>query len=148
MAGLVPFNRKNTNALSTGFDDFQNMLDDFFSDGWPIRRSLAADTFKVDVEDRGNEYAVEAEMPGVDKRDVTIRMDDKRLTIAVKKSDEVEEKKKNYIHKERRYCSMSRSIYLTDASAEGIKAKLNDGVLHVTVPKKEAETSGQSIEIE
>lgn len=148
MAGLVPFNRKNTNALSTGFDDFQNMLDDFFSDGWPIRRSLAADTFKVDVEDRGNEYAVEAEMPGVDKRDVTIRMDDKRLTIAVKKSDEVEEKKKNYIHKERRYCSMSRSIYLTDASAEGIKAKLNDGVLHVTVPKKEAETSGQSIDIE
>lgn len=148
MAGLVPFNRKNTNALSTGFDDFQNMLDDFFSDGWPIRRSLAADTFKVDVEDRGNEYAVEAEMPGVDKRDVTIRMNDKRLTIAVKKSDEVEEKKKNYIHKERRYCSMSRSIYLTDASAEGIKAKLNDGVLHVTVPKKEAETSGQSIEIE
>ncbi|MDD3958913.1 MAG: Hsp20/alpha crystallin family protein [Clostridiaceae bacterium] len=148
MAGLVPFNRKNTNALSTGFDDFQNMLDDFFSDGWPIRRSLAADTFKVDVEDRGNEYAVEAEMPGVDKRDVTIRMDDKRLTIAVKKSNEVEEKKKNYIHKERRYCSMSRSIYLTDASAEGIKAKLNDGVLHVTVPKKEAETSGQSIEIE
>ena len=100
------------------------------------------------MEDRGNEYAVEAEMPGVDKRDVTIRMDDKRLTIAVKKSDEVEEKKKNYIHKERRYCSMSRSIYLTDASAEGIKAKLNDGVLHVTVPKKEAETSGQSIDIE
>ncbi|NLW89481.1 MAG: Hsp20/alpha crystallin family protein [Clostridiaceae bacterium] len=148
MAGLVPFNRKNTGAMSTGFDDFQNMLDDFFTDGWPIRRSLAADTFKVDVEDRGNEYSVEAELPGVEKKDITIQMEEKRLTISVKKSDEVEEKKKNYIHKERRYCSMSRNIFLADASSEGIKAKLTDGVLSVTVPKRESEASGQTIEIE
>lgn len=148
MAGLVPFNRKNTGAMSTGFDDFQNMLDDFFTDGWPIRRSLAADTFKVDVEDRGNEYSVEAELPGVEKKDIAIQMEEKRLTISVKKSDEVEEKKKNYIHKERRYCSMSRNIFLADASSEGIKAKLTDGVLSVTVPKREPEASGQSIEIE
>ncbi|MBN1892140.1 MAG: Hsp20 family protein [Clostridiales bacterium] len=148
MAGLVPFNRKNSGALSTGFDDFQNMLEDFFADGLPLRRSLAADTFKVDVEDRGEEYLVEAEIPGVDRKDISLRMDDKRLTIAVKKSEEAEEKKKNYIHKERRYCSMSRSIFLNDAMSEGIKARLEDGVLSVTVPKKELEDSGQAIEIE
>lgn len=148
MAGLVPFNRKNSGTLSTGFDDFQNMLEDFFTDALPIRRSLAADTFKVDVEDRGNEYLVEAEIPGVDRKDISLRMDDRRLTIAVKKSDETEEKKKNYIHKERRYCSMSRSIFLNDAMSEGIKARLEDGVLSVTVPKKELQDSGQVIEIE
>jgi len=148
MAGLVPFNRKNSGALSTGFDDFQNMLEDFFTHGLPIRRSLAADTFKVDVEDREKEYVVEAELPGVEKQDVSLRMEDRRLTVSVKKSDEVEEKKKNYIHKERRYCSMSRTIFLADAKSEGIKATLHDGVLSVTIPKKETEDSGQMIDIE
>ena len=51
MAGLIPFNRKNNDLINSGFDDFRNMLDDFFADNWPIRRSLAADTFKIDVQD-------------------------------------------------------------------------------------------------
>ena len=50
MTGLVPFNRKNTNLLSSGFEDFYNMLDDFFSDSWSPRRSLARDTFKINVQ--------------------------------------------------------------------------------------------------
>ncbi len=124
------------------------MLEDFFTDGWPIRRSLAADTFKVDVEDRDQEYVVEAELPGVDKQDVSLRMEDSRLTVSVKKADEVEEKKKNYIHKERRFCSMSRSIYLADAKSEGIKATLNEGVLSVTIPKRQPEESGKMIDID
>lgn len=41
MAGLIPFNRKNNDLINSGFDDFRNMLDDFFADNWPIRRSLA-----------------------------------------------------------------------------------------------------------
>lgn len=50
MAGLVPFNRNKLSVRPTGgFEDFYNMLDDFFSDRWFPRRSLAADTFKVDV---------------------------------------------------------------------------------------------------
>jgi HSP20 family protein len=148
MAGLVPFNRKNAGAMNTGFDDFQNMLEDFFTDSWPMHRSLAADTFKIDVEDRGNEYVIDAELPGIDRQDVSIRMEDKRLTVAVKKVEETEDKKRNYIHKERRYCSMSRSIFLADAISEGIKAKLNDGVLTVKVPKKESNDVGKTIDIE
>ncbi|KXG42684.1 hypothetical protein [Tepidibacillus decaturensis] len=60
MAGLVPFNRKKTDLLSTGFADFYNMLDDFFTDGWPVRRSLAGDTFKVDVQEDDKNYFVVA----------------------------------------------------------------------------------------
>jgi len=148
MAGLVPFNRKNSGAMSTDFNEFQNMLEDFFTDSWPLRRSLAADTFKVDVEDRENEYVIEAELPGVDRNEVTLRMEDKRLTVAVRKAEETEDKNKNYIHKERRFCSMSRSIFLSDAMSDGIKAKLNDGVLSVTVPKRKAEDTGKTIDIE
>jgi HSP20 family protein len=148
MAGLVPFNRKSAGAMSTGVDDFQNMLEDFFTDNWPMRKSLAADTFKIDVEDRGKEYVIEAELPGVDRQDVTLRMEDRRLTVAVKNTEETEDKKRNFIHKERRYCSMSRSIFLADALSEGVKAKLNDGVLSVTIPKKEADEYSRTIDIE
>ena len=67
MAGLVPFNRKITNTLSNGFEDFYNMLDDFFTDNLPTRRSLDRDTFKIDVEEKEKEYQVKAELPGVKK---------------------------------------------------------------------------------
>ena len=57
MAGLVPFNKKNKEiSTNTGFEDFYNVLDDFFSNDWPLRRTLTHDTFKVDVEDNGNVF--------------------------------------------------------------------------------------------
>jgi HSP20 family protein len=147
MAGLIPFNRKNDLTTST-FDDFRNMLDDFFADSWPFRRSLAADTFKIDVQDNKNEYVVEAELPGVKKEDLNITLDEGRLTIAAVKNETVEEKDKNYIHKERRYSSMSRSIMLADAEAGGIKAKLDNGVLTINIPKKSKPSNQVVIDIE
>ena len=82
MVGLVPFNRRSKDvAASTGFGDFYNVLDDFFSNDWPFRRSLANDTFKVDVQDNDNEYLIEAEMPGVDKKDINVALDAKHGEI-------------------------------------------------------------------
>ena len=91
MAGLIPFNRKNNDLINSGFDNFRNMLDDFFADNWPIRRSLAADTFKIDVQDAGDKYVVEAEMPGVQKDDIKLSLDDGKLTISVSKEETKEE---------------------------------------------------------
>ena len=51
MTGLVPFNRKRNDLMNVGFDDFSNMLDDFFTGSWPTQRSLAGDTFKIDIQD-------------------------------------------------------------------------------------------------
>ncbi|MCE5201425.1 MAG: Hsp20/alpha crystallin family protein [Synergistaceae bacterium] len=138
MVGLVPFNRRSKDvAASTGFGDFYNVLDDFFSNDWPFRRSLANDTFKVDVQDNDNEYLIEAEMPGVDKKDINVALDEGKLLISVTRDEKTEEKNKNFIHRERRQVSMSRSIYLADAKNEGIKAKLENGLLRITVPKEE-----------
>lgn len=138
MAGLVPFNRKDRGLpTASGFEDFYNMIDDFFSSDWPFRRSLAFDTFKLDVIDNEKEYLIEAELPGVDKKDITIEHNDGRLTISVLKDEKKEEKKKNYLHRERRYSTMSRTVYLEDSKPEGIKAKLNNGLLQVVVPKAE-----------
>lgn len=147
MAALIPFNKKNSNSLSTGFDEFNNMLDDFFADGWPFRRSLLADTFKIDVQEKDKEYIVEAELPGVKKDDVSLDYDEGKLSISVKKSEESEEKKKSYIHRERRYSSAARSVYLENANPDGISAKLENGILCITVPKQERPDNSKHISI-
>lgn len=147
MAALIPFNKKNSNSLSTGFDEFNNMIDDFFADGWPFRRSLLADTFKIDVQEKDKEYIVEAELPGVKKDDVSLDYDEGKLSISVKKSEESEEKKKNYIHRERRYSSAARSVYLENANPDGISAKLENGILCITVPKQERPDNSKHISI-
>ncbi|HHU16734.1 MAG: Hsp20/alpha crystallin family protein [Anaerovoracaceae bacterium] len=148
MRGLVPFNRRNSNLIPTGFDNFYNMLDDFFSDGWFPRRSLERDTFKVNVQQNDTEYLIEAELPGVSKDEINVELHDGRLTISVEREEKVDEEKKNYIHKESRYCSMRRSMYLADAETKGIKAKLDNGVLSIIVPRQVQAVKPEKIEIE
>ena len=148
MAGLIPFNRKQNDLMNIGFDDFSNMLDDFFTGSWPIQRSLAGDTFKIDIQDNDKEYTIEAELPGVKKEDVEITLNDGRLNLSVKKEEVSENKSKKYIHRERKYAQMSRSILLADADDEGIKAKLEEGVLTIQVPKKQHEDTSKRIMIE
>lgn len=147
MSGLVPFNRK-WGLRRSGFDDFYNMLDDFFSDTWLPVRSLARDTFKLDIQENDREYCIEAELPGVKKEEINLELnEDGRLTIAVEREENLQEEKKNYVHRERRYSSMQRSIYLRDARVDGVKAQLNDGVLKIIVPKQEVQGNSFRIEI-
>lgn len=148
MAGLIPFNKKNFDVISSGFDNFQNMLDDFFTDSKAIGRSLIWDTFKIDVQENEQEYVVEAELPGVQKNELNIKLDDGRLTISFSKEQSVDEDSKNYIHKERRYSSMSRTVFLADAASEGTGAKLDNGVLTIKVPKKDKPDNSVKIDIE
>lgn len=149
MARLVPFNKKNKEiSTNTGFEDFYNVLDDFFSNDWPFGRTLTHDTFKVDVEDNGNEYLIEAEVPGVDKKGINVELNDGKLMISITRDENSESKKKNFIHRERRYSSMSRSIYLEDTKPDGIKAKLENGLLKVVVPKEEKPSNSITIEWE
>ncbi len=146
MAGLIPFNR-NLGIRTPGFADFYNMLDDFFSDTWS-KRSLAGSTFKVDVRDNEREYLIEAELPGVKKEEVNIEMFEGRLTVSVDREEDIQEEKKNYLHRERFYSSMKRSIYLADARPEGITAKMQDGVLKIDVPKSVKEDHSIKIDVE
>ena len=148
MAGLVPFNRKNK-LIGPSFEDFYGMLDDFFSDDIVPRRSLIRDTFKLDVEEKDKEYVIEAELPGVKKEEVSLEINEGHLKISIKREEIIDEEKRNFVHKERRYSSMTRSIYLKDAKSEDIKAILDNGVLNITVPKKESDkVMTNKIEIE
>jgi HSP20 family protein len=148
MSAMVPFNRYGRTIDAPV--NFYNMLDDFFNTDLPVRRTLAADTFKIDVLDDEDAYLVEAEVPGVAKEEVNIEFDNDRLTIAIEHSEEKDDTMpdKKYVHRERRVCSMSRSVYLRDVDSESITAKLNDGVLTVTVPKHVEQESSHKVTIE
>ncbi|HQA08134.1 MAG TPA: Hsp20/alpha crystallin family protein [Syntrophomonadaceae bacterium] len=146
MSGLIPFNRWGLSR--SGFEDFYNMLDDFFSNTWVPMRSMVRDTFKLDIQETEREYCIEAELPGVKKEEINLELkDDGRLTIAVEREENLQEENKNYVHRERRYSSMQRSIYLRDAKTEGVKAQLNDGILRIIVPKQEIQGNSRRIEI-
>lgn len=151
MAGLIPFNRRNNNSLArtgTGFEDFYNMLDDFFSDGLIPGRSLLRDTFKLDIVEKEGEYLVEAELPGVSKDEIDLSIDEENLCISVNRTEETNNDSKNFIHRERKSSSMSRRVRLAGAKLDEITAKLDDGVLVVTIPKDVKANSSRKIDIE
>jgi len=149
MAGLIPFNRRNNNLAhtSTGFEDFYNLLDDFFSDGLAPSRNLLRDTFKIDIAEKDTEYLIEAELPGVTKDDIDLSIEDENLCISVNHAEETNKDGKNYIHRERRASSMVRRVRLANAKLDEISAKLNEGVLTVTIPKDTKTAGSRKINI-
>jgi HSP20 family protein len=148
MTGLIPFNKKESGLLDLNFDLFDYDLDDVLNRSWPIRHGIARETFKLDIQDKDIEYLVQADLPGVKKEEIKIGLEAGRLTISVEREEKIDEEKKNYVHKERRYTSMCRSMFLADAKSEGIKAKLDEGVLTITIPKEAKAETAVKIDIE
>jgi HSP20 family protein len=114
-------------------------------------RTEAAATVAPDIDIRENEkeIVVEAELPGIDEKDIEILVRDGVLTLKGQKKSERDEKKENYHLAERSYGSFERSFRLPDSIDEAqIKADFNKGVLCIVVPKRaEAVKSEKKIPI-
>ena len=138
-------------ANITRFDPFRLARFDPFGDSFEdaFRRMLrpvrwegaegAPVDIKVDVEENDKAYVVKAEVPGVKKEDIDVRIDGNVVTISAesKREKEVKEKGK-VIRSERYYGSMLRSFSLgNDVNDAEATAKYTDGVLELTLPKKE-----------
>ena len=125
MKNLVPFRHQSLGRI---FDELVNQ---------PLLSTTLFDTntFKIDVINQDNKYLVEAELPGIDKSEVKVLIDDGTLTINIERSLEDEKSEENYLHRERYFASMSRSLYLKDASNDDVNAKLEDGILKIIINK-------------
>lgn len=106
-----------------------------------------SENMKCDIYEKDGSYYIEADMPGIDKKDVKVDFDNGYLTISAETSSSNEEKNKDFIRQERFYGSMSRKFYVGDVNDEEISASFKDGVLKVQVPKETAVKSNKSIEI-
>jgi HSP20 family protein len=91
----------------------------------------------MDVTETDKEIVVEAELPGIDEKDVSLALQDGVLTIRGEKKHEHDEEKENYRMMERRYGSFQRSVQLPDTVDEDkVDATFNNGVLKVSLPKR------------
>lgn len=107
--------------------------------------------FKVDVKEKKNAYIIDAEMPGFDKKDINIEIDDNLLTISASLDESNEQKDDGgrYIRRERRTGSFRRSFPLSNIKSDEIKAQMKNGILTIYCPKKsETLPRSKNIEIE
>jgi HSP20 family protein len=133
---LDPFGITRFDPFGESFEDaFRRMLRPV---RWEGAEGAPVD-IKVDVEENDKAYVVKAEVPGVKKEDIDVRIDGNVVTISAesKREKEVKEKGK-VIRSERYYGSMLRSFSLgNDVNDAEATAKYTDGVLELTLPKKE-----------
>lgn len=124
-------------------------FDDFFRGFMrPWRSELAerAPQMKVDVHEADGSYTVKAEIPGVRKEDIDVRVDGKMLTISAEVKKDTEEKKDGrLVRSERQYGYASRSLMLaSEVEAGRAEAHYENGVLNLKLPKK---TGGGSTKV-
>lgn len=148
MLSLTPLNRNSVQKRNNSdMFDLYNIFDDFFNSDGFFGRSNNIGQFRIDLKDEGSNYAVEAELPGFKKEEISIDYEDGRLMISANHNEEIKEEKENYLHRERKTCAMRRSIFLKDIKPEEIEAKLEDGILKIQVPKLISPSNRKTIEI-
>lgn len=119
-------------------DDFDKY---FFGKKNPLYGKHAKNMMKTDVKETDSSYEVDIDLPGFKKDEINAKLENGYLTISAAKGLDKDEKDKKgkYIRKERYAGAMSRSFYVGDAvTQEDIKAKYEDGILKLAIPKKDA----------
>ena len=120
--------------------------DDWMNFGFPeVDKALygkhAGNVMKTDVKETETGYEVDIDLPGFKKDEINAKLDNGYLTISAAKGLDKDEQDKNgkYIRRERYAGSMSRSFYVGEGvTEEDIKAKYEDGILRLVVPKEDA----------
>jgi len=142
---LVPYTSKDLwREFDRVFEGFRSDFEDLL---WPSARPLARAISRmpaietripyVDLEDRGKDYLLAAEMPGFKKEDVEIHVTDDSVEINAATGWKYDDKSKNYICKERACESFYRRVELPEGvNADKVEANLKDGVLEILLPKK------------
>lgn len=127
------------NFIKSVNDEIGSILNRHFNDLYPSYDFISETskmTMPVEVRDKDDEYDIRAELPGVKKDDLDIRLNDGYLTITATKSEEKNEEEKMYKKSEFSYGEFSRTIQLPqEVDADKIDAKLDNGVLKIVAPK-------------
>ena len=122
-------------------DDWFDFDRDFWGKKNPLYGKNAKNIMKTDIREHDTGYELDVDLPGFKKDEINIELENGYLTISVAKGLDKDEqdKKGKYIRKERYAGAMQRSFYVGDAvTEEDVKAKFEDGILKLSIPKKDA----------
>jgi len=112
--------------------------DPFFNTDWIGNRYLASQVPSANISESNGEFLIELAVPGMSKDDFEVTCESGVLTISAEKEEEKKKEDKNYTRREYNYSSFSRSFSLPESvKLEDIKARYENGVLKVQVPKTE-----------
>ena len=129
------------------FNTLNERFGNFLGRNWDSPTSTTAWNPSVDIFENDNEVVFKAELPGMNAKDIEIKLENNVLMLKGERRFEKETDEKNYHRIEREYGSFSRSFALpTAVNAEKVTAEYKDGILKVTLPKKE-ETKPKPIKI-
>ena len=129
----------------------ENYLDDFdlidpFFEAFVFGNNYSNEVLKTDIEEQEKAFIVKINMPGIDKKDIKISLDNGYLNVGYELKEKYNSKGR-FLRRERKYESASRSFYLGEVKEEEINAKLENGVLSIYLPKKEEEKEHKFIKI-
>lgn len=129
----------------------ENLLDEFFDEPWekslfgarnPLYGKHAKNLMKTNVKETGDHYEVDIDLPGFQKDEISVELQNGYLTIQAAKGLDRDQKDQEgrYIRQERYSGTCSRSFYVGDVQPEEINAKYDSGILMLTLPKKDQQT--------
>lgn len=134
--------RRNGNLFPRLVNDLLDtdtlLVPDLLSNAWDFAIKVPS----ANITESEKDYKIEVAAPGLDKKDFKIELENKVLSISSEKEQEKEEESKNYKRREFSYSCFSRSFQLPeDVLADKIDAKYENGILKLSVPKKEVSVS-------
>ena len=139
---IVPFWRSGFDELDRVFDnfkrDFEHVFTPSFAGAKPLHHLLEqSSTAACDLVDEGDKFVITADMPRIKKDEINLDVGDDYIDISAEHKESDEEKKKKYIRKEHSEVSIHRRMSLPGkVKPENVKAKLNNGILTVELPKE------------
>ncbi|UPK42564.1 Hsp20/alpha crystallin family protein [Paenibacillus pabuli] len=147
MFDLIPFRKRNEDLFGHMLKSFNDMVESPFLS--PFGTGLQP--FRTDIREEENKYLVEAELPGIAKEDIDIQVEGNELIIRAKRNEMTEQKDdtNRIIRQERRSGEFIRRFYVEHIDKENIKARLENGLLKLDIPKLPGQDHGRkSIQID
>lgn len=130
MTTLVPYRRHLGNSLSNSL-----FSDNFFRSFFNMSDMVGPSGFRVDIKDRGDYLALEAELPGVKEDQIELSVEKGVLTISADIKSESKSETENYYYSERRSGHVQRSFNIEGINEDEITASCENGILIVKMPK-------------
>ena len=113
-----------------------DLFDDFFDDNFFNKKEK--NFMKTDIKEKKDKYIIEMDLPGFEKENIKLELNNGYLTITGKQENNIDEEEEKYVHKERFYGECTRSFFVGDnIQEEDIDAEFKNGILKINIPKKE-----------